>query len=52
LGGQVRGKMYKFKGRTAQVTITRSNWTFGVWWIDGKWFGIDLGPLEVLFRCA
>ena len=32
-----------------------SNWTFGVWWDDGTLtgrpcFGIDIGPLELLWR--
>lgn len=33
--------------------VSRSNWTFGLWWGRiGKYqcFGIDIGPLEIIHR--
>lgn len=38
--------------RERRTTLTWTNWTFGVWWDRRrlKAFGIDLGPLEIVWR--
>lgn len=33
-----------------EVKISKTNWTFGIWFWKRKAFGIEIGPLEILWK--